>query len=108
MEERANQAELRRAENVEKRKIMVQIESYYSDRIRILKDILRKEKYEKEVEYRAKIQFLSKLEREKKCGFKQQINTIFDRLDEEDRKYEFRNASTDQIENILYNYYKNV
>lgn len=106
LEERSNQEELRKAENQEKRGVMVQIENYYKDKINILKDILRKEKYEKEVEYRAKIQFLSKLERENKKGFKKQIDDIFVRLDEEDRKYEFRNSNTEQIENILMNYYK--
>jgi hypothetical protein len=106
LEERANQMELRRAENEEKRNIFVQVENYYKDKINILKDILRKEKYEKEIEYRAKIQFLSKLERESKHNFKKQIDEVFERLDEEDRKNQFRDADSEQIENILLTYYK--
>jgi hypothetical protein len=106
LEERANQMELRRAENDEKRNILNQIENYYKDKITILKDILRKEKYEKEIEYRAKVQFMSKLERESKHSFKKQIDEIFVRLDEEDRNNDFRNADSEQIEQILLNYYK--
>jgi hypothetical protein len=106
LEERSIQMELRKAENEEKRNILVQIENYYKDKINILKDILRKEKYEKEIEHRAKIQFLSRLERESKHNFKKQIDELFDRLDEEDRKNEFRNSNNNQLENILMNYYK--
>jgi hypothetical protein len=106
LEERSNQMELRKAENEEKRSLLIQIENYYKDKITILKDILRKEKYEKEIEHRAKIQFLSKLEKESKHNFKKQIDDIFHRLDEEDRKNDFRNSNNDQLEDILMNYYK--
>jgi hypothetical protein len=106
IEERTNQMELRKAENLEKNNIMNQIENYYRDKISILKDILKKEKYEREVEYRAKVQFLSRMEKEKKQNFKKQIDQIFERLDEEDRKNDFRNTDSDQLENILLNYYK--
>ena len=105
LEERSNQMELRKAENEEKRNILIQIENYYKDKINILKDILRKEKYEKEIEHRAKIQFLSKLEKESKHNFKKQIDEIFTRMDEEDRKNEFRESNNDQLEGILMNYY---
>jgi hypothetical protein len=106
LEERANQAELRRNENMEKRMIMSQIENYYKDKITILKDLLKRERYEKELEHRAQIQFLSKIEREKKTFFKQQLEEIFNRMDEEDRKFDFRNANSEQLEKILNNYYK--
>ena len=39
-------------------------------------------------------------------NFKKQIDELFDRLDEEDRKNEFRNTKNNQLENILMNYYK--
>lgn len=106
LEERANQAELRKNENKEKRLIMTQIENYYKDKINILKDILRREKYEKELEHRAKIQFLSKFEREKKQAYKKQIDEIFNRLDEEDRKTEFMNSNSEQLEKIMTGYYR--
>lgn len=105
LEERANINQIRKAENEEKRNVMSQIENYYRDKISILKDILRKEKYEKEIEYRARIQFLSKIEREKKMGFKKQIDEMFDRFEEEEKKNEFRN-NTLELEKILRTYYK--
>lgn len=106
LEERAIQAEMRRNENNEKRMIMTQIENYYKDKISILKEILRREKYEKELEHRAKIQYISKFEREKKQNYKKQIDEIFNRLDEEDRKQDFLNSNSDQMEKILMTYYK--
>lgn len=106
IEERQTQAEMRKIENTEKRNIMGQIENYYKDKINILREILNKEKYERELEHKAKIQFMSQLEREKKQFFKTKINEIFDRLDEEDKKLDFRNADNEQVEKILLNYYK--
>jgi hypothetical protein len=106
LEERAYQAEIRKSENIEKRNIMIQIENYYKDKISILKEILRREKYEKEIEHRAKIQFLSQFEREKKATFKKHIDGIFERLEEEDRKADFQNTNSEQLEKILVNYYK--
>jgi hypothetical protein len=107
LQERQAEAEYRRAENLEKRKKLMQIESYYQDRINILKDTLRKEKYEKELEYRANIQYLSKIQRERRSSLKNQIDEIFKRMDEEDRKYEFKNSRPDVLEKILNIYYNN-
>ena len=91
---------------MEKRNIMIQIENYYKDKISILKDILKREKYEKEIEHRAKIQFLSQFEREKKANYKKQIEQIFNQLDQEDQKYDFQNSNSENIEKILSNYYR--
>jgi hypothetical protein len=43
-------------ENEERRKVFDQIENYYKDKISMLKEILQREKYEREIEYRAQIQ----------------------------------------------------
>ncbi len=84
---------------------MTQIENYYKDKINMLKDILYKEKKEKEVQYRAQIQFFSKIEREKRVEFKSQVNNIFSQLDEEDKKSEFRESNDKALNNILKAYY---
>jgi len=106
IEEKLMQAEIRKRENEEKRLIMTQIENYYQDKISILKDILKKEKQEKEIQYRAQIQFFSKLDKEKRNDFKNQVDRIFSQLDEEDKKAEFRNQNEDQVTGILRAYYK--
>jgi hypothetical protein len=106
LQERQSEAEYRKTENIEKRKKLAQIESYYQDRINILKETLRKEKYEKELEHRANINYLSKLQREKRSDLKKQIDQIFTRMDEEDQKYEFKNSRPDVLEKILNIYYK--
>lgn len=107
IEERHAELEIRRAENFEKRKKLMQIEAYYQDRINILKETLRKEKYEKELEFRANIHYLSKLQRERRVELKKQIDEIFNRMDEEDSKYDFNNSRPDVLEKILNIYYNN-
>jgi len=47
--------EVRKLENEEKRLILTQIENYYQDKIIMLREILKKEKQEKELQYRAQI-----------------------------------------------------
>ena len=106
LEEISNQMELRRIENEEKRKAMMEIEKYYTDKIAILKEILRREKREREIEHRAKIKFLSQLERDRKGEFKKQIDEVFQKFDEEDKKAEFEDNNQEEIEKILNNYYK--
>lgn len=105
LEENKAASEIRRKENEEKRLIMTQIENYYKDKINILKDILKKEKYEKEIQYRAQIQYYAKLDKEKRYDFKSKVDQIFTQLDEEDRKAAFRNQNEDRITTILRAYY---
>ena len=50
--------ELRMQENEERRKAFNQIENYYKDKISMLREILQREKYEREIEYRAQIQVI--------------------------------------------------
>jgi hypothetical protein len=94
-------------ENEEKRKAMMEIEKYYTDKIAILKEILKREKEEREIEHRAQIQFLSQIERERKNEFRKQIDDVFQRFDEEDRRAQFEDNNNEQIEKILNSYYKN-
>ena len=106
IEETANQMELRRIENEEKRKAMMEIEKYYKDKIAILQELLRREKREREIEHRAKIQFLSQLERERKGEFRKQIDEVLERFDEEDKKAELNDNNQEEIEKIFNLYYK--
>ena len=107
LEDYSQQMELRKMENEEKRKAMMEIEKYYTDKIAILKEILKREKEEREIEHRAQIQFLSQIERERKNEFRKQIDDVFQRFDEEDRRAQFEDNNNEQIEKILSSYYKN-
>ena len=107
LEDYSQQMELRKIENEEKRKAMMEIEKYYTDKIAILKEILKREKEEREIEHRAQIQFLSQIERERKNEFRKQIDDVFQRFDEEDRRAQFEDNNKEQIEKILNSYYKN-
>lgn len=49
IEETAYQMEIRRIENEEKRKAMMEIEKYYKDKIAILQELLRREKRDREI-----------------------------------------------------------
>ena len=106
IEENLIQSEIREKENQEKRLIMTQIENHYKDKINMLKDILKKEKIEKEIQYRAQIQFFSKLEKEKKHDFKSQVDKILHQLEEEDKKEMLRNNNDGHITGVLNAYYK--
>lgn len=86
LEENAIQMEIRRIENEEKRRNMMEIEKFYKDKIAILKELLRREKKEREIEYRARIQFLSQLQRDKKGEFKKEIEEVLSGFDEEDTR----------------------
>ena len=56
IEETNNYSEIKKIENEERRKNLVQIENFYSDKIQMLQDILKKEKYERDVQYRSQLQ----------------------------------------------------
>ena len=106
IEETANQMEIRRIENEEKRRNMMEIEKFYKDKIAILNELLRREKRDREIEHRAKIQFLSQLEREKKGEFRKQIDEVLARFDEEDKRAEIEDNNQEEIEKIFNLYYK--
>ena len=106
LEELSSQMEIRRIENDEKSKSMMEIEKYYTDKIAILNEILKREKKDREIEHNAQIQLLSQIGRERKGEFRKQIDEVFQRFDEEDRKAEFEDNNQEQIEKILNNYYK--
>lgn len=84
---------------------MTQIENYYKDKINMLKDILEKEKKEKELQFRAQIHFFSKLDKERKNKFKSEVDKIFNELDQEDKKSNVINCNDNQISKILKAYY---
>ena len=106
-EELMNENELKRIENEAKTKNMMEIEKYYTDKIAILKEILKREKKEKEIERFTQKQFLENISKLKKGEFKKQIDLIFQKFDEEDKKNEVDNHNQEQIEKILNSYYKN-
>jgi hypothetical protein len=108
LEERSNQMELRRAENDEKNSIFLQVGNFYKDKMSMLKEIYRKEKYESEIEYRAKTQVFARLQKDTRNVFKKQVEHFFDSIEEENRRMEGRNTDRDGIENLLIDYYKKV
>ena len=105
LEEIKYKKELIRKENEEKRNMMMTIEKYYKDQIKILKEILAKEKKERDMEHRAHMLYLNQLEREKKEEYKKQLNEIFNRFDEEERIAEFEDNNRGDIKRIFEAYY---
>jgi len=98
--------EIRSQDNEEKRKIFLQIENYYKDKISMLREILQKERYEREIEYRAHIQYLSNVQRETKKMKRDKIKNMFNKLEEEERNFEAKTASSGNIDELLNSYYK--
>ena len=84
---------------------MITIEKYYKDQIKMLKEILAKEKKERDMEFRAHMIYLNQIEREKREEYKMQLNEIFNRFDEEERLAEFEENDTGAIKRIFDAYY---
>ena len=92
-------------ENEEKRKLMITIEKYYKDQIKMLREILAKEKKEREREHKEHMILLNKQEREIREEYKKQIKEIFMRFDEEERIEEFESDNNPEIKRIFDAYY---
>jgi len=58
IEETNNYSEIKKIENEERRKNLIQIENFYTNKIVMLQDILKKEKYERELQYRSQLQVI--------------------------------------------------
>ena len=99
------QKEIINKENEEKRKAMITIEKYYKDQIKMLKEILAKEKKERDMEHRAYMIILNQKEREAKEEYKKQLNEIFQKFDEEDRIEQYENENNPEIKRIFDAYY---
>ena len=105
LEEVKFQKEISKMENNEKRIMMMAIEKYYKDKIKMLREILEVEKRERELQHREHLKYLSELEREKKQQYKKELNTIFERFDEEERKEEYDINNRETIKKIFESYY---
>ena len=99
------QKEIINKENEEKRKAMITIEKYYKDQIKMLKEILAKEKKERDMEHRAYMIILNQKEREAKEEYKKQLKEIFQKFDEEDRIEQYENENNPEIKRIFDAYY---
>ena len=99
------QKEIINKENEEKRKAMITIEKFYKDQIKMLKEILAKEKKERDMEHRAYMIILHQKEREAKEEYKKQLNEIFQKFDEEDRIEQYENDNNPEIKRIFDAYY---
>ena len=99
------QKEIINKENEEKRKAMITIEKFYKDQIKMLKEILAKEKKERDMEHRAYMIILHQKEREAKEEYKKQLNEIFQKFDEEDRIEQYENENNPEIKRIFDAYY---
>ena len=107
LEKMKRKKEINKKENEEKRLAMERIENYYKDQIRLLKEILEKEKKQAEIQHRAQIQFWSKIEKEKKDDYKKKLDDIFDRFDQEEKKNEFERRNRKDLALIFDSYYGN-
>jgi len=86
IEKMKKKREENRIENEEKRLAMERIENYYKDQIKILREVLDNEKKQKEIEHRAHIQFLSTFAKERRNEYRKELDNIFDRFEQEERK----------------------
>jgi hypothetical protein len=107
IEETMNENKIKQLRNEAKAQSMMEVEKYYTDKIAILNEILRREKKERENAHKAQVLFLEQISRQKKGEFRKQIDKILQKYDEEDKKNEMEeNKNQEQIEKILDTYKK--
>ena len=105
IEKMRKKREENKKENEEKRLAMERIENYYKDQIRILREILQNEKKQKEIEHRAHIKFLSTFAKEKREEYRKELENIFDRFEQEEKKNEFERKNKKELAKIFDSYY---
>ena len=105
IEKMKKKREENRIENEEKRLAMERIENYYKDQIKILREVLDNEKKQKEIEHRAHIQFLSTFAKERRNEYRKELDNIFDRFEQEERKNEFERKNKKELNKIFDSYY---
>ena len=105
IEKMKKKREQNKKENEEKREAMERIENYYKDQIKLLREILENEKKQKEIEHRAHIQFLSTFAKEKRDEYKKELNNIFVRFEQEEKRNEFERKNKKELNKIFDSYY---
>ena len=105
IEKMKKKREQNKKENEEKREAMERIENYYKDQIKLLREILENEKKQKEIEHRAHIQFLSTFAKEKRDEYKKELDNIFVRFEQEEKRNEFERKNKKELAKIFDSYY---
>ena len=105
IEKMKKKREQNKKENEEKREAMERIENYYKEQIKLLREILENEKKQKEIEHRAHIQFLSTFAKEKRDEYKKELNNIFVRFEQEEKRNEFERKNKKELAKIFDSYY---
>ena len=97
--------EQNKKENEEKREAMERIENYYKEQIKLLREILENEKKQKEIEHRAHIQFLATFAKEKRDEYRKELDNIFDKFEQEEKRNEFERKNKKELAKIFDSYY---
>ena len=105
VEKMKKKREQNKKENEEKREAMERIENYYKDKIKILREILENEKKQKEIEHRAHIKFLSTFAKEKRDEYRKELDNIFVRFEQEEKRNEFERKNKKELNKIFDSYY---
>ena len=105
IEKMKKKREQNKKENEEKREAMERIENYYKEQIKLLREILENEKKQKEIEHRAHIQFLSTFAKEKRDEYKKELDNIFVRFEQEEKRNEFERKNKKELAKIFDSYY---
>ena len=105
IEKMRKKREQNKKENEEKREAMERIENYYKDQIKVLREILENEKKQKEIEHRAHIKFLSTFAKEKRDEYKKELDNIFLRFEQEEKRNEFERKNKKELNKIFDSYY---
>lgn len=81
------------------KKMMVDaIETYYKDRIHMLKDRIHNERFERQIAQQAQAQALARMKKELNFSKKKEVERYLQLLKQEDQRYDFESTNQNKLE----------
>mmetsp|Transcript_29928 Transcript_29928/g.29115 ORF Transcript_29928/g.29115 Transcript_29928/m.29115 type:complete len:88 (+) Transcript_29928:1681-1944(+) len=82
------------------------IETFYKNRITLLKERIENEKFERRIAQQAQQQAMSRMKKELNDVKKKELGRYLELLKQEDQKYEFENTNMGRLEQQIVKLYK--
>lgn len=82
------------------------IETYYKNRINLLKERIDNERFERQIAQQAQTQALSRMKRELNVSKKKEVERYMLLLKQEDQRYDFESTNMGKMENEIVKLYK--
>ena len=82
------------------------IETFYKDKINMLKERIETEKFERKIAQAAQLEALTRMRKELNTSKKREIEKYLAILKQEDQKYDFQSSNLNKLEGEIIKLYK--